>query len=463
MNFLKKLPDGPFSRWIRWIASAAIAFLLTNSLWMLPAWAEVAFQDALQGMAPTELAGNTVEEMIEEQLGKTSFEPKQFVEKIVEQQLAEKLSEQSLAAPQDPEIVPTSRPAAAAMALSGRSFVADAVRSVGSAVVRIDTERTITRNVPDMFYDDPFFRGRFGGPSPFQNIPQEEHLRGQGSGFIISDRGNILTNAHVVDGTDKVTVTLKDGRVFEGTVEGVDDITDLAVIHIDTKGEGLPVSTLGDSDQVEVGDWAIAVGNPLGLDNTVTLGIVSTLKRSSAAVGIPDKRIDFIQTDAAINPGNSGGPLLNAQGEVIGINTAIRADAMGIGFAIPINKAKDIQASLARGERIAHPYLGVQIATLTPDMAKLNNEDPNSAISLPETDGVLVVRVLPNTPAAEAGLRRGDVIIEIAGKPVRRAEQLQTRVDEVKVGEALQVKLRRGDRTEQLSVKTADLSTQEAA
>ncbi|MGB7248115.1 MAG: HhoA/HhoB/HtrA family serine endopeptidase [Phormidesmis sp.] len=419
MSFLHNLPGLPFSRWIRWVASTAIACLLTNSLWMLPVWAQSATQSTTGSALP-----------------------------VLTQS-------------------PSSGSSAATVALAGESFVAQAVRSVGSAVVRIDTERTITRNVPDMFYEDPFFRGPFGDrgsrPNLFQNIPQEELLRGQGSGFIISDGGDILTNAHVVDGTDKVTVTLKDGRTFEGIVEGVDDITDLAVIHIDTEDEALPVSQLGDSDQVEVGDWAIAVGNPLGLDNTVTLGIVSTLKRSSAAVGIPGKRIDFIQTDAAINPGNSGGPLLNSRGEVIGINTAIRADAMGIGFAIPINKAKEIQTSLARGERIAHPYLGVQIATLTPDMAKLNNEDPNSAITLPEIDGVLVVRVLPNTPAAEAGLRRGDVIVSVAGKPVRRADQLQTRVDQVQVGEALQVTLKRGDRTQMLSVKTADLSAQKNA
>ncbi|MGB3299544.1 MAG: HhoA/HhoB/HtrA family serine endopeptidase [Phormidesmis sp.] len=423
-----------FGQWIRWLMSAAIALLLTNSLWMLPAWAQSAAQAAIP---PVETA---IETAIE------TTEAAETVESVG-----------TVKAPAE------SRPSAAAGILSGESFVAAAVRSVGSAVVRIDTERTITRNVPDMFYYDPLFRGRLGGPNQFQNIPQEELLRGQGSGFIISERGDILTNAHVVDDTDKVTVTLKDGRTFEGAVEGVDDITDLAMIRIDTKGEALPISRLGDSDGVEVGDWAIAVGNPLGLDNTVTLGIVSTLKRSSAAVGIPDKRIDFIQTDAAINPGNSGGPLLNAKGEVIGINTAIRADAMGIGFAIPINKAKSIQASLARGERIAHPYLGVQIATLTPDMAKLNNEDPNSAITLPETNGVLVVRVLPNTPAAEAGLRRGDVIIEVGGKSVKRADQLQIRVDQVKVGEALQVTLRRGDRTQKLFVKTADLSTQQAA
>lgn len=421
----------PLKQWIRWMTSAALAFLLTNSLWMLPVWAQSAVQELIvPEVAPTEERQTEVRPTNTDRYSQS----------------------------QKP---PTS---AATSLLSGESFVANAVRSVGSAVVRIDTERTVTRNVPDMFYEDPFFRGSFGGrEGRFQNIPQEEHLRGQGSGFIISERGDILTNAHVVDGTDKVTVKLKDGRSFEGYVEGIDEITDLAVIRIDAAGEALPISQLGNSDNVEVGDWAIAVGNPLGLDNTVTLGIVSTLKRSSAAVGIPDKRIDFIQTDAAINPGNSGGPLLNAQGEVIGINTAIRADAMGIGFAIPINKAKAVQASLSRGERIAHPYLGVQIATLTPDMAKTNNEDPNSAIELPVTDGVLVVRVLPNTPAAVAGLRRGDVITKVEGVRVKQADQLQSRVDQVKVGASLNVTFRRGDRTQNLSVKTADLSTQEEA
>jgi len=420
MNLLPSLTL--VSTFFRRIASVAIALLLTNSLWTLPVQAQTVQAQAATA-TPTQQATPTAP-----------------------------ASEQR---PGQPLAVST---------LSPQSFVADAVRSVGSAVVRIDTERTVTRNVPDLFFDDPFFRGSFGNRGRgFQSIPQEELLRGQGSGFIISEQGDILTNAHVVHGTDQVSVTLKDGRSFEGYVEGIDEITDLAVVRIDTAGEPLPVSKLGNSDEVSVGDWAIAVGNPLGLDNTVTLGIVSTLKRSSAAVGIPDKRIDFIQTDAAINPGNSGGPLLNAQGEVIGINTAIRADAMGIGFAIPINKAKAVQASLARGERIAHPYLGVQIATLTPDMAKMNNEDPNSAIQLPETDGVLVVRVLPNTPAAEAGLRRGDVITEIAGMRVKKADQLQSRVDRVKVGEALQVTLRRGDRTENLSVKTADLSQQPSA
>lgn len=340
---------------------------------------------------------------------------------------------------------------------SSRSFVADAVAQVGPSVVRIDTERTITRTVPDAFFSDPFFRNFFGDESFSQ--PYEERLQGQGSGFIIDGRGIILTNAHVVSGADQVTVTLRDGRTFAGEVQGSDELTDLAVVKISADGDALPVAALGNSDQVQVGDWAIAVGNPLGLDNTVTLGIVSTLNRSSALVGIPDKRLDFIQTDAAINPGNSGGPLLNDRGEVIGINTAIRANANGIGFAIPINTAKEIATKLAQGERIVHPYMGVQIATLTPTLARQNNESPNSTTRLPEVSGVLVVGVVPGSPAAEAGLRRGDVITAVDGESVTAADQLQNRVDQTTVGQQLRLTVYRGDRTQQVSVRTAELPT----
>ena len=199
------------------------------------------------------------------------------------------------------------------------------------------------------------------------------------------------------------------------------------------------------------------MGNPLGFDNTVTLGIVSTLKRSSAQVGISDKRLDFIQTDAAINPGNSGGPLLNGLGEVIGINTAIRADAMGIGFAIPIDKAKVIAAQLQRDGKVAHPYLGVQMVTLTPELAKQNNNDPNSMFAIPEVAGVLVMRVVPNSPAATAGIRRGDVILQINNNPITSAEQLQGVVEDSTLGQALQVKVQRGNQTQMLSVRTAEL------
>jgi S1-C subfamily serine protease len=333
------------------------------------------------------------------------------------------------------------------------SFVTAAVDRVGPAVVRIDTERTITRRVEPMF-DDPSFR-RFFGEDFFSQIPQERRLRGQGSGFIIDDSGIILTNAHVVDQADKVTVLLKDGRTFEGKVQGADEVTDLAVVKI--AGKNLPVASLGDSSDVKVGDWAIAVGNPLGLDNTVTLGIVSTLQRSSSQVGIPDKRLDFIQTDAAINPGNSGGPLLNEQGEVIGINTAIRPDAMGIGFAIPIDQAKAIATKLAQGEKITHPYLGIRMATLTPQLAAENNSDPNSPFVVPEVNGVLVVQVLPNTAAATAGIRRGDVVTEINGQPITSADQLQRIVERSGVNQELQVKVQRGNQTNTLAVRTGEL------
>jgi Do/DeqQ family serine protease len=335
------------------------------------------------------------------------------------------------------------------------SFVASAVEQVGPAVVRIDTERTVTRQM-DPLFEDPFFR-RFFGDQMIPQYPQQELQRGQGSGFIIDREGIVLTNAHVVSQADKVTVTLKDGRTFEGEVAGIDEVTDLAVVKINPRGENLPLAKLGDSSDIRVGDWAIAVGNPLGLNNTVTLGIISTLSRSSAEAGIPDKRIDFIQTDAAINPGNSGGPLLNERGEVIGINTAIRADANGIGFAIPINQAKQVKDILAKGGEVPHPYVGIQMVTITPELAKQNNNDPNSTILLPETTGVLVMRVMPNTPAEAAGIRRGDVITKVENKPVSTAAQLQEIVAQSTVNQNLRLEIQRGSQTLSLTVRTAQL------
>jgi S1-C subfamily serine protease len=287
-------------------------------------------------------------------------------------------------------------------------------------------------------------------------LSQQQLVRGQGSGFIIDRDGVILTNAHVVDRADKVTVILKDGRSVEGKVRGVDAVTDLAVVKINGVNN-LPVAPLGDSDLVKVGDWAIAVGNPFGLDNTVTLGIVSTLKRASATIGMTDKRLDFIQTDAAINPGNSGGPLLNSQGEAIGINTAIRADANGIGFAIPINKAKTIATQLARGEKVSHPYLGVQMVTLTPEIAAENNNDPNALFQIPSVNGVLVVKVLPNTAASIAGMRRGDAILEVDGESIRDANQLQNVMENSHVSDRLQVRILRDGKERLVSVVPKDL------
>ncbi|MDJ0741868.1 MAG: HhoA/HhoB/HtrA family serine endopeptidase [Xenococcaceae cyanobacterium MO_167.B27] len=335
------------------------------------------------------------------------------------------------------------------------SFVAKAIDRTGAAVVRIDTEKTVARRA-DPFFDDPFFNEFFGDRYSSQ-IPRERQIRGQGSGFITDKNGIILTNAHVVSGADRVTVTLKDGREFDGMVQGTDEVTDLAVVKINPGGADLPTATLGDSDQVQVGDWAIAVGNPVGLNNTVTLGIISTLSRSSAQVGIPDKRIDFLQTDAAINPGNSGGPLLDQQGNVIGINTAIRADATGIGFAIPINKAKSLKDTLARGQIVPHPYVGVQMISLTPELAKQNNNDPNSAFFIPETEGVLVMRIIPGTPAEKAGIRRGDVIVSIDSTQITDAGQLQSIVENSGLDANLKFKILRGDRTLLFNVITAQL------
>jgi len=337
------------------------------------------------------------------------------------------------------------------------NFVSSAIARTGPAVVRIDTERTVVRRA-DPFFEDPFFR-EFFGDRLRQQQPQERQVRGQGSGFITDKSGVILTNAHVVSGADRVIVTLRDGREFEGTVTGTDEVTDLAVVKIDPQGSDLPIATLGNSSQVQVGDWAIAVGNPVGLNNTVTLGIISTLERSSAQVGIPDKRVEFLQTDAAINPGNSGGPLLNQNGDVIGINTAIRADATGIGFAIPIDKAKELKDILAAGQEVPHPYVGVQMITLTPEIAQQSNNAPNSPFQIPEMDGVLVIRVLPNTPAERAGIRQGDVIVDVDGTKITDASQLQNVVENSRLDQSLKFQIFRGNQQIQLDVRTAQLES----
>ncbi|MDB9313836.1 trypsin-like peptidase domain-containing protein [Spirulina sp. CS-785/01] len=336
-----------------------------------------------------------------------------------------------------------------------QSFVSSAIARTGPAVVRIDTATTVSTQLPSML-EDPFFRDFFGDRF-LQRFPQERRVEGQGSGFIIDQNGLILTNAHVVSRAEEVSVTLPDGREYDATVLGTDPVTDLAVVKIAEAVSNLPVAPLGNSDALEVGDWAIAVGSPGGLNNTVTLGIISTLDRPSAQVGIPDKRLNFLQTDAAINPGNSGGPLLNDRGEVIGINTAIRRNATGIGFAIPINKAKDLKDTLAAGREVPHPYVGIEMRDLTPDIARRNNQDPNSSMRVPEVEGIFVWRVLPNTPAETSGLRRGDVILEINGQRVKTGVEIQNIVEQSGIGKRLNFKVRRGERTLTVTVTTAQL------
>mgnify|MGYP006271670443 FL=1 len=332
---------------------------------------------------------------------------------------------------------------AAAHGLGHQSFVAAAVRRAGPSIVTIDTERTVTvrggaMGLPAPLLNDPMFRQFFGLPQ-FNVPPSQRVERGQGSGFIFDANGLILTNAHVVDNSDKVTVGLQDGRRLEGTVVGLDPVTDLAVVRLVGSGPW-PLAPLGNSDALQVGDWAIAVGNPFGLDNTVTLGIISNINRNASKLGITDKRLELIQTDAAINPGNSGGPLLNADGEVVGINTLVRSGpGAGLGFAIPINRARDIAGQLVSKGRATHPMIGIGLEPL------------------PGT-GVKVVSVAPGGPAARAGLKPGDVIVTAGGQAISSANQLVNTVEKTGVGNPLNLVVSRNGGTLQLQVVPIDLA-----
>ncbi len=334
------------------------------------------------------------------------------------------------------------------------NFIAMAVEKVGPAVVRIDASRTVSQQVPDALRDP--IRRFFGERQPNQRPDRVE--QGTGSGFILTADGHIVTNAHVVDGADLVTITLKDGREFQGQVVGIDPITDIAAIKIEATD--LPTVTLGSSSNLIPGQWAIAIGNPLGLDNTVTAGIISAMGRSSSQVGIPDRRVQFIQTDAAINPGNSGGPLLNDRGEVIGINTAIRADAQGLGFAIPIETARRVVEQLFAQGRVEHPYLGIQMVELSPAIQQRLNQDQEFGITLNVDKGILVVEVIEGSPAAEAGIRRGDIIVRVADKVVSTASDVQTKVESSTIGEVLEVEINRGGQTQVIQVRPSRLPTE---
>ena len=321
----------------------------------------------------------------------------------------------------------------AATVLGRQSFVAAAIRRAGPAVVTIDTERTVqsaaTGGLPRGLLNDPLFRQFFGIPQ--QGGPSRRTERGQGSGVILQADGLVLTNAHVVDQIDRVTVGLENGRRYEGRVVGLDKLTDLAVVRLVGAGPW-PVAPLGNSDSLQVGDWAIAVGNPFGLDNTVTLGIVSSLNRNASKLGITDKRLDLIQTDAAINPGNSGGPLLNADGEVVGINTLVRSGpGAGLGFAIPINRARGIVNQLVATGRATHPMIGVGLDEVRPGSG--------SGVS----QGAVVVSVQPNGPADRGGLRTGDVIVSAQGAAVRDPSQVINAVERAGVGGTLNLTVNR--------------------
>jgi Do/DeqQ family serine protease len=327
------------------------------------------------------------------------------------------------------------------------NFIVNVVDRVGPAVVRIDSSRTVRTRVPSIF-NDPFFRQFFGD---IPNPPSSRVEQGTGSGFIIKSDGLILTNAHVVSGADTVTVKLKDGREFQGRVMGADSLTDVAVIKI--QANNLPTVVMGNSDNLRPGEWAIAIGNPLGLDNTVTVGIISATGRRSSQVRVPDKRVNFIQTDAAINPGNSGGPLLNQRGEVIGMNTAIIGGAQGLGFAIPINTAQRIANQLIAKGKVDHPYLGIQMTTLTPELRRQINSSNETDINVQDDEGVLIIGIMRNSPASRAGFKVGDVIKRINGQPVKTADEVQQAVERASIGGNLQVEVRRNGQMVALSVQ----------
>lgn len=331
------------------------------------------------------------------------------------------------------------------------NFVVAAVDKVGPAVVRIDSQRRVRSQLAEGS-GDPFSRRFFGSQPPSRRVEQ-----GTGSGFVINAGGQILTNAHVVDGADRVRVTLSDGRTFEGKVLGEDRVTDIAVVKINANN--LPIVPIGNSEQLQPGEWAIAIGNPLGLDKTVTVGVISGTDRSSSQVGVPDKRIGFIQTDAAINPGNSGGPLLNARGEVIGINTAIIGGAQGIGFAIPINKAQQISQQLIATGKVEHPFVGIQMINLTPEVKERLKNASNGSINVQADKGVLVIRVLPNSPAAKGGIKPGDVIQKVGNQTVTTSDQVQQAIEKRKVGENLAIELQRDGQSQNIQVQLATLPT----
>jgi serine protease Do len=316
------------------------------------------------------------------------------------------------------------------------------VKRVSPAVVHISVEKTVRGQAspapfPDMF-DDEFFR-RFFQP----RMPREYKQRGLGSGSIVNKHGYILTNNHVVGEADKITVKLPDGREFEAKLVGADPATDLAVVKIE--GKNLPFAKLGQSDDLQVGESVIAIGNPFGLEQTITAGIVSAKGRSS--VGLTDYE-DFIQTDASINPGNSGGPLVSLRGEVVGVNTAIFSRSggnQGIGFAIPIKMAREIMTALIDTGKVTRGFLGVVIQDVTPDLA--------AAMGLPGNGGVLISNVGKGTPAGKGGIRQGDVITTFNERKVKTSNELRNAVAAVKPDTSVPVQLIRGGKPMKVMVK----------
>ncbi len=332
----------------------------------------------------------------------------------------------------------------------GTSF-SPIVKKVAPSVVMVTTSAKPKQAAMQEFpgFDNPFFRRFFGeefDQRQQRRRPNAPRQVGQGSGVIVTKDGYILTNNHVVDGADEVKVGLQDGREFTGKVVGKDPKTDVAVLKID--GKDLPFIAMADSDKIEVGDIVLAVGNPFGIGQTVTMGMISATGRATLGLDYED----FIQTDAAINPGNSGGALVDADGRLIGINTAILSRSggnQGIGFAIPMNLARDVMESLVADGKVTRGYLGVMIQDVTPSLAKEFN--------LKDQKGALIGDVVPKGPAEKAGLKSGDIVLEFNGKAVTGSRQLKLQVARVKPSESVPVKVLRNGSTKTLEVTVKEL------
>ncbi len=342
-------------------------------------------------------------------------------------------------------------PPSAPAALAPETF-AEIAQKDSPAVVNISTEKVIKgrrQHTREFFGPGP---SPFGPHDPFRDffekffgdMPRDFKQRSLGSGIIIDPKGLIVTNNHVIEGADKIKVKLAGGKEYNASVKGRDPKTDLALLEIKAP-EPLPYLSLGNSDAVRVGDWVVAVGNPFGLGHTVTQGIISAKGRVIGA-GPYD---NFIQTDAAINPGNSGGPLLNLKGEVIGINTAIVATGQGIGFAIPSNLAKDIIPQLQEKGKVTRGMLGVQVQTVTPELAK--------SFKLAEPKGALVAEVNPGTPADKAGIQRGDIIVEFNGQPIKEMNELPRLVANTPPGSKVTLKIIRDGKEKSFSLTLTEL------
>jgi serine protease Do len=321
--------------------------------------------------------------------------------------------------------------------------VADIAEKAGPAVVNVEAKIKVSTGMSDPFLNDPFFREFFGRSIPI--YPESRYEKGIGTGFIISADGYIITNQHVINNADQVTVKLTGKKKsLPARVVGQDYELDLAVLKIE--GEGYPTLPMGDSDKMRVGDWVVAIGQPYGLDHTVTTGVVSAKGRP---ITIQDRNYkNLIQTDAAINPGNSGGPLLNMRGQVIAINTAVNAQAQGIGFAIPINTAKGVLQELMNGQKVVRPYMGIRMLDM--------DEEVCTELRLPaDTQGAVIVEVVAGSPAAQGGLRATDVIRKLDGKVVTSGSDVQATVERKKVGEKLAVEVLRQGKTITLNLTLA--------